>query len=141
MLNVISKIKVFIRKIDVVFILFIFSLIALLFLAKMLPAVFIATLALFLIIGSALYWGSPGGIVSAILATFINIVSFYATKHATIHNLIVGSIAYFAIGILLGRFINLIRSQRARLQESVSRYRNLFEKERFKTAIQLLANC
>lgn len=128
MLNVISKIKVFIRKIDVVFILFIFSLIALLFLAKMLPAVFIATLALFLIIGSALYWGLPGGIVSAILATFINIVSFYATKHAIIHNLIVGSIAYFAIGILLGRFINLIRSQRAKLQESVSRYRNLFEK-------------
>ncbi|AZT89508.1 PAS domain S-box protein [Caldicellulosiruptor changbaiensis] len=128
MLNFVGNMKVFIGKIDKVFILFVFYSITLLFLAKIIPTVFIAILALFLIIGSALYWGLVGGIASAILATFINIVSFYATKQATVYSLIVGSIAYFTIGILLGRFINLFRSQRAELQESESRYRNLFEK-------------
>lgn len=101
---------------------------ALLILTKILPTFFIAILALFLIIGSALYWGLVGGIVSAILATFINIVSFYVTKQATIRSLVTGSIAYFGIGILLGRFVNITRTQRAELQENEGRYRNLFEK-------------
>lgn len=128
MLNLVRNMKDLIRKIDKIFILCIFYSITLLFLIKILPTVFIAILAMFLIIGSALYWGLAGGIVSAILTTFINIVSFYATKQATIRSLIVGAIAYFATGILLGKFINLIRSQRAELQESEDRYKNLFEK-------------
>ncbi|EIW00616.1 PAS domain-containing protein [Thermoanaerobacter siderophilus] len=128
MSNFVRNMKDFIGKIDKIFILLVFYSIILLFLVKILPTFFIAILALFLIIGSALYWGLVGGIVSPILATFINIISFYVTKQATIRSLIVGSIAYFAIGILLGRFVNIIRNQRAELQESEGRYRDLFEK-------------
>ncbi|HBT20564.1 MAG TPA: hypothetical protein DEA47_04270 [Peptococcaceae bacterium] len=128
MFSLVHNIKDFSRKINKILILLFFYSMALLILTKILPTFFIAILALFLIIGSALYWGLVGGIVSAILATFINIVSFYVTKQATIRSLVTGSIAYFGIGILLGRFVNITRTQRAELQENEGRYRNLFEK-------------
>ncbi|NPV27054.1 MAG: GAF domain-containing protein [Firmicutes bacterium] len=66
--------------------------------------------------------------MSAIWSTGVMLVSFYSPQYSTTRGLIFGLLAYFVIGIGLGKVIDIMRNQQLQLQESESRYRSLFEK-------------
>jgi len=91
------------------------------------PAIVAAILVLFFVVICALRWRVTGGVLSSLWGTALMTVSYFTHQHSTLRDLIVGSSAYFVVGIGLGTMINLMESQRLRLEESESRYRRLFE--------------
>ena len=91
------------------------------------PAIVAAILVLFFVVICALRWRVMGGVLSSVWGTALMTVSYFTHQHSTLRDLIVGSSAYFVVGVGLGTVINLMESQRLRLEESESRYRHLFE--------------
>lgn len=124
------------HKVDKVTLILSFYALTLIVWAYILPAVAAAILALFLVVACAMRWGLIGGTVSALWSTGAMLFSFYSPQYSTTRSLILGSLAYFIIGIGLGKVIDIIRSQQLQLQEGGNRYRSLFE--RGKDAILLV---
>ena len=110
---------------------------ALIGVAYFLPAVVSGVVCLLLIVFSAVRWGLVGGIASALWSTAVMVVSFFSPQYSTTLGLVTGSLAYFVVGIGLGK---LIQGQQAAFKESEGRYRLLFDNMKSGVAVYQAVN-
>lgn len=113
---------------------------ALIGVAYFLPAVVSGVLCLLLIVFSAVRWGLVGGIASALWSTAVMVVSFFSPQYSTTLGLVTGSLAYFVVGIGLGKLIGVFQGQQAALKESEGRYRLLFDNMKSGVAVYQAVN-